>query len=564
MKRFFKAWQKSQARGIVFVLLLAFLLCLALVLKAKPGTPDLWLAQEKPVELRSGWAENGAPLPELPTALRAAQDGTVEVSRVLRESEARGNAILLRTSQQQVEVLLNGQSIYRYNGQAGAPMDVGPGAAKHMVRLPAGWPGSTLTLRFTGTTPEEPGNLEMVYLGTKAALLTLVARQALPGLVACFLAITAGAGLLVASLMFREQPTVARLRWLGALAMVAGLWGALETRSFQLFSGNMTLCYALVFLTFALVPVCAVGFLLTYPGFSQSRWLRVVYWLSVANFLWVQAAQIFGWAPYIKTVPGVHLMLVLAIVGVFGGWLKKGGGTKIVLEPQLFAACVLFAGFGIVDMLRFYLDKQNQDDVLFTRWGFLFFVGALGWQVLQQASAERAAVVERRTLRRLAYTDALTGLANRTAFEQCMEEYRRGLRSGLPLLLVADLNQLKHINDNFGHAAGDAAIIHCAASLREAFEEAGQVYRIGGDEFFVLDTLEGPGKDEDFAQRAAQFDAQMKKRGEAEPYRLQAAYGWCRREPGESIDHAFTRADRRMYRCKSEMGKDPALCAEPG
>ena len=103
-----------------------------------------------------------------------------------------------------------------------------------------------------------------------------------------------GLALLAASLLFREGLAASRLRWLGALAVTAGIWAALETRSFQLFSGNVTLCYALVFTSFALVPVCVLGFLLTYPDFEQIRYFRVIYWLSAANFVWIQAAQFLG------------------------------------------------------------------------------------------------------------------------------------------------------------------------------------------------------------------------------------------------------------------------------
>lgn len=560
MKRFLKAWHGSQARGIAFALLLACLLCLAFLLALRPASPDLWLAGEQALELREGWQADGRPLAELPVTLETHGAMVLEISRVMHESGQQGNSILLRTSQQAVEVLLDGQLLYRYEGQQGAALDIGLGAVRHIVRLPEGWSGSTLTLRFVSSGEKTSASLNPVYLGTKAALLTLVARQALPGLIACFLVMAGGAALLMASLLFREGLAVARLRWLGALAVLTGLWAALETRSFQLFSGNTTLCYTLVFTSFALVPVCAMGFLLTYPDFGRSRYLRGVYWLSVANFVWVQAAQIFGWAPYLRTITGVHFMLVLAIGGILAVWLRKNHKADVKVELHLFAAFLLFAGFGMVDMLRFYMGDHSEDDVLFTRWGFLCFVGALGWQVLQQASAERAAFVEQKTLRQLAYTDALTGLANRTAFERIMEEYRTGLCEGRPMLLVADLNQLKVINDSFGHAAGDEAINHCAASLQEAFADIGQVYRIGGDEFFVLSAQ---AEDEAFRACVEAFEQGMAQRGARVAYELQAACGWCRPAPGESIDQAFIQADRQMYRRKAEMESGACVCGAP-
>ena len=172
--------------------------------------------------------------------------------------------------------------------------------------------------------------------------------------------------------------------------------------------------------------------------------------------------------------------------------------------------------------------------------------------------------MEQQALRRLAYTDALTGLENRTAFEQSMEAYRQGQRQGRPIVLVADLNGLKAINDGFGHAAGDEAIIHCAAAMKEAFGAAGRVYRIGGDEFCVLCTEEGARADAAFEEGTAAFEAGMEERGGSVPYPLKAAWGWCRPAPGETIDQAFTRADRGMYEKKARMERGPGLCAAPG
>ena len=242
MKRFLAAFGKNRGRGTVFALLLLFGFCFALGLALRPGAPDVWLAGEQAEALRTGWTTAEGTACELPAVLEAGPDGAVEISRVLTEGAAQGNSILLRTSQQAVQVFLNGKLLYEYSGQQGAVVDVGFGTSKHIVRLPAGWQGAALTLRFTGGA----GTVDMVYLGTKAALLTLVFRTALPGLAACFLAVAMGLALLAASLLFREGLAASRLRWLGALAVTAGIWAALETRSFQLFSGNVTLCYALV------------------------------------------------------------------------------------------------------------------------------------------------------------------------------------------------------------------------------------------------------------------------------------------------------------------------------
>ncbi len=91
-------------------------------------------------------------------------------------------------------------------------------------------------------------------------------------------------------------------------------------------------------------------------------------------------------------------------------------------------------------------------------------------------------------LRELAQTDPLTSLANLRAFRARLEdEVKRARRYRTPLTCVmADLDQLKPINDQLGHAAGDRAIAQVAAVIREELRETDFGARYGGDEFVVL------------------------------------------------------------------------------
>ena len=85
--------------------------------------------------------------------------------------------------------------------------------------------------------------------------------------------------------------------------------------------------------------------------------------------------------------------------------------------------------------------------------------------------------------------DASTGLYNRRHFDQRLHEAQaRQHRSGAPhALLLIDLDNLKRINDDFGHPAGDAALVAVAAALRRCTRrDIEPPYRIGGDEFAVL------------------------------------------------------------------------------
>lgn len=97
-----------------------------------------------------------------------------------------------------------------------------------------------------------------------------------------------------------------------------------------------------------------------------------------------------------------------------------------------------------------------------------------------------------RDIRRMAYTDALTGLANRLAFRESLDQRLMQLRgTGRPLaLLFADIDDFKRVNDTLGHDVGDEVLVQFANRICAAVEQYGSeetlLARFGGDEFVIL------------------------------------------------------------------------------
>ncbi|WP_246700906.1 EAL domain-containing protein [Rhodopseudomonas sp. BR0M22] len=93
-----------------------------------------------------------------------------------------------------------------------------------------------------------------------------------------------------------------------------------------------------------------------------------------------------------------------------------------------------------------------------------------------------------RRLERLAYTDPLTGLANRALFKRRLAELFEAPLSehGHTALYLIDLDRFKEVNDSLGHSTGDSLLIHVAGVLRRELDPQAFIARIGGDEFAVL------------------------------------------------------------------------------
>jgi diguanylate cyclase (GGDEF)-like protein len=166
----------------------------------------------------------------------------------------------------------------------------------------------------------------------------------------------------------------------------------------------------------------------------------------------------------------------------------------------------------------------------------------------------------------LSSRDALTGLANRRSFELALSrEIDRVARSGEPaLLLLADIDHFKRVNDAHGHGAGDLVIKAVAAALQESVRPMDLVARTGGEEFAVVLPNCAPAFGRTVAERVRQrVQSVSVPIGPGQRLQVTVSIGgafapqWVRSRPHLWIE----RADKQLYRAKSE-GRN-RVCLEP-
>jgi diguanylate cyclase (GGDEF)-like protein/PAS domain S-box-containing protein len=150
----------------------------------------------------------------------------------------------------------------------------------------------------------------------------------------------------------------------------------------------------------------------------------------------------------------------------------------------------------------------------------------------------------------LAIIDPLTRVLNRRGLSaQLAEELLRAQRYGSAFsVLLLDLHHFKAVNDEFGHDAGDAALLEVAQLLEEVCREPDIAGRWGGEEFMVILPESGPGAARDVASR-------VRERMEHEEFAgvgpLTASIGVASNRSGNSAESLLKRADRALYAAKS-------------
>ena len=165
--------------------------------------------------------------------------------------------------------------------------------------------------------------------------------------------------------------------------------------------------------------------------------------------------------------------------------------------------------------------------------------------------------------RRLSRVDSLSGVANRRAFYEAVEmELQRARRTPTPLTVAfLDIDDFKRVNDELGHAEGDAVIRVTAQALTAHARVTDVVARLGGDEFGILLTNASRDVAGGALERLhSELLAQARQRGWSVGFSV-GAVTW--RQPPRSVDEMLATADKAMYHVKAS-GKNKVYCVDVG
>lgn len=301
--------------------------------------------------------------------------------------------------------------------------------------------------------------------------------------------------------------------------------------------------------------------------FAVANFQRGLTQVALLQLVFVVYSLIFF--PIIRRTPRLHawsLIYLLPWIGLMVVVLANPQSTTMafiwpLLLPLVYyfllgrRAGLLLSLFGLstaalVAGLRFGLPQSAESLV----YAGNFIVAGIGVTVLAHVY-ERARELAERDLHRLAVTDPLTGLANRSLLNQTYARLRAiADRQHSPLsLLVMDLDHFKQINDRYGHEAGDQVLVEFARFIDKRLRESDFICRTGGEEFLVL----LPGSD---LNRATGVAEHIRRQLEESPIAYQnhsipltlsigvAGYG----DDGRELEDLIRAADQRLYQGKQQ------------
>jgi diguanylate cyclase (GGDEF)-like protein len=163
-------------------------------------------------------------------------------------------------------------------------------------------------------------------------------------------------------------------------------------------------------------------------------------------------------------------------------------------------------------------------------------------------------ITQKNILLHVAYTDYLTGLENRAKYEEHVEELKNKDLKDI-IVISFDLDNLKKINDQEGHDAGDMYIKTFAKALKKNLEQYGFIGRIGGDEFCSIINDKTLDIQKGIRKRQELFMNELKDEIWNDKVSFSYGYAYGNELDESDIEELINLADKRMYEFKSESKK---------
>ncbi|ABW67969.1 diguanylate cyclase [Desulfosudis oleivorans Hxd3] len=304
---------------------------------------------------------------------------------------------------------------------------------------------------------------------------------------------------------------------------------------------------------FLLPPVEVGGVIAAFFVFHLAWWwhyrTRGVGWVGVRLAAWVDIGAAFT-ATLIDPfdIPPTGMLVMIAVMG--NGMQH---GLKIFLEQFV---AVLLLGIPILAIRQWLFFQEFSFPLVFV---VLFIAIFLYYNYLLFSRIERM----KKKAQVMSRQDPLTGLYNRTAFIQSAA-YLLSLheREQTPLVVMfADLDNFKGVNDTKGHLFGDQVLKLFARLTGELLRRSDIVARYGGDEFVFMLVNMSPG---DAEQVAGRLQARFARWAEQQGAKVSVSFGIAAVPDGLiDLDRLLQHVDRALYEAKSHEGKQQVVIAPP-
>lgn len=492
-------------------------------------------------------------------------EGEVRIENAVLPEEFRGKcSLLFKTTHIGIEILLDGKEIYQY-GKEEKTFDFmkSPGSCWHIVDVPENSAGKKLEVRSLPAYSGYYGNDLVIFFGTRGECVLRILKDSFGILlISCGILFAGTVSLLLFLSSMRKKSKIkadnknAILLNLGIFSLLIAVWSLDQCGFMQFLIPNGRTLYYVDFFSFFLFPV---PFLFLVHDICKSKYRKGAIYLSVLFLVNIVAEVILQCAGIIdifKMLPVTHILMMVTLVYIYVVIHYEAVKLKNEAACEFKYPLYIIMAFGAMELIMYYLRELKKTSV-FIPLGTMVFIGMLIWIQVSRYYEQYVRKQKLVYLQKIANMDMLTEAMNRNAYENMiryLDEQELELRTTGVVLI--DVDDLKMINDTYGHEKGDEALKLCYQCILQAFKNEKNCFRIGGDEFAYVYHREEKNQ---IPSCISVLNRILKEKACDLSYPLSVSAGYAYYTPDTDIDFKdiVRRSDTMLYRQKrrKKIGK---------
>jgi diguanylate cyclase (GGDEF)-like protein len=487
------------------------------------------------------------------------QNGNYVMNYDIPEGDLTGKCIAFRSSHFEVEVYIGEELVYTVKA-TNSKLSKSTGYRYNFIDLSQGNQGETVTVKlmsdYKGMTP-----YDTIYFGNRYAIQREIVSANIFRFSLIILTLVLGFILLLYDFFIvGKSSESSTLFFFAVFTIVMSGWSLVETPICCLITQSPVALMVVDHFALMFMPYAFVMYLRTLFSTKDNIVWDIFVGVCGVSFATRTLLQVFGIKDFKETlfmsqwtlVAGVVLCIVFTVIE-----LVHARRVKLSREFKINLFCIIiFMLSSLADLTGFmFAGRSNVYGML----GFAVYVIVSAGYMIRQSQKYMAKAKEAEVYQHLAYTDELTGIYNRMAFQNDLNS-RRNFREDSDKMVVKpttlfmfDLNDLKICNDSYGHDNGDSYIKMVANAIKEVYGVEGRCYRIGGDEFCVIMSAMSEG---DINQSISVFDRivnALNKRGFVVEVSVAKGYATYDEKTDNNLNDTLKRADDMMYEDKQNI-----------
>lgn len=510
-----------------------------------------YLFQNSTVTLKDNWSTKDGASHSLPLKLNG--DAFFSYETILSQQEGIDRPVLMFEGKyMNTSIYFNDVLVGSYECKADNARHTS-GKTVSFVSLPDYYDG--LRVRMEGITLlGENVTYEMIapVLGNQAQIFFDVLMSELFELILTIVIISIGFFLLLFSLQARCTHNGASYFYTSLFSILYSFYYIFTSQTIYFICPNSGLIYYGEFISLALLPLPLLILLYYKTNNIYKKIIALNISLVTVHFILIILLHFFTKSEFRNTLISSHMMMILSLIVIVFSILF-GFPSREERQKLLITFSPIF--FGTIGSLTlFYLPSVSKQSLLFILCVLIFLI-MQAYELIRTYFDVWKENIQSALYQHLAYTDALTQVQNRTAFEEKILQLTDSIKNDTLTSLwciCADVNGLKIVNDTLGHEKGDQLLCLAANSLNEILFGESYLYRTGGDEFilFLLNCTETELKD-----ALCKLQAIILKNNSHSTLKLSIALGYdCLQNfETDTIGNMLQRADTYMYENKRKM-----------